>query len=159
VDYFFELNPTLIGSFVSFGYFEQFPQNQSTRNPFDLMARFLLRGSAASINNLCPGVDLMIPLVLSDGRISFVGVKAKFNLKKRDVSEMVDKALEQMNFLSMFSEQQSDRPFGLIILIIGEYYYHNVFNRKPKEEKYVSGVNQAPTALVFQGVPEFIKGV
>ena len=88
VDKFFDSNPLLKGSQVSFGYFEHFPKT-SIKRPFDLMARCLFRGSATTLNHQHRGIDLMIPLVLDDGRISFIGIQVKFVGEKERVEQVV----------------------------------------------------------------------
>ena len=77
VNEYFKYNDLLEGSQISFGYFEHFPKSPIA-NPFDLMARLLFRGSATTLNSYYPGVDLLIPLVLGDKRISFVAIQVKF---------------------------------------------------------------------------------
>ena len=63
-------------------------REEHIKNPFDLMARLLFRGSAATLNSHYPSIDLMIPLVLRDGRISFVGIQVKFITKEDNVGQM-----------------------------------------------------------------------
>ena len=77
VNKYFKIDDLLEGSQISFGYFEQFPKSPID-NPFDLMARLLFRGSAATLNSYYSGVDFLIPLVLGDKKISFVAIQVKF---------------------------------------------------------------------------------
>ena len=160
VDEFFEFNPLLRGSLVSFGYFEHFPKSPPIKQPFDLMARCLFRGSATTLNNLYPGIDLMIPLVLKDRRISFLGVQVKFVRKKRYVNGVVSKALKQMSFSKMFSESKYDRPFGSIILVIGDYDL-GVYITKNNVKKILTpddfSPSVTPVSLVIQGLKVLIK--
>ena len=157
-------------SLVSFGYFEYF-SGRPISGPFDLMARCLFRGSAVALNSLYPGIDLMIPLVLKDGRISFLGVQVKF-VKEDNVKRTVKDALEKMNFSYIFEGLQSDRPFALIILALGKYEKHKVYisngRVSPHSENRASidsgsEVSQhpekqasidKPAVLVFEGVRE-----
>ena len=83
------------GSQVSFGYFEHFPK--FIARPFDLMARCLFKGSAITLNNLYPGIDFMIPLVLQNGNISFLGIQVKFG-KEKYVTRHVEGSLKKMKF-------------------------------------------------------------
>lgn len=85
------------------------------------MAKLLFKGSVATLNQYYPGIDLVVPLVLKDGQISFVGIKVLYVTKENLVDEEVKKVSQQMIFPKMFSDQQSDRPFCLIIFAIGEY--------------------------------------
>src|SRR5205085_5484778 len=163
VNEFFTLNPQLDGSLVSFGYFVHFPQ-ESIISPFDLMARFLFKGSATTLNGRHPGIDLMIPLVLNDGRISFVGVQVKFTSKGEYVSSVLSRALEKLYFSDMFPKQQNDRPFGLIILIHGDYNNFGVSTRKIKErvrfnEDGHSTIEQGPSVIVFKGIHNRFKSI
>ena len=119
-DYFEKFNPLLEGSQISFGYFENFPKRH-IKNPFNLMARLLFSGSAATLNSYFPSIDLMIPLVLSDGRISFVGIQVKFITKDDDAKRTVNKALWKMNFPKMFpkyTKGQNNRPFKRSFLLL-----------------------------------------
>ena len=152
---FFKLNPLLDDSLVSFGYFEHFSENPIT-NPFDLMARLLFRGSATTLNRFYPGIDLMIPLVLKDGGISFVGVKLIYARNEILIDEEVNNAREQMSFPLMFSGLQSDRSFCLIILVVGDITFDvSIIPRIDKGK--TASVHQdplvAPTILVFKGIP------
>ena len=122
--------------------------------PFDLMARCLYRGSAVTLNSLFVGIDLMIPLVLSDGKISFLGIQVKF-VQKKGVTKAVREAANQMKFHKMFfNAKESDRPFGLIILALGDYNYlkSRVIMRKEKISQF-----EDPPILVFEGNPESFK--
>ena len=159
VDDFFEFNPLLRESLVSFGYFEHFPKPSIIR-PFDLMARCLFRGSATTLNSLHPGIDLMIPLVLKDGKISFLGIQVKFVRTKSHVSGVVNRALNQMSFSKMFSGEKYDRPFGSIILVIGDYDF-GVYVTKKKGKKILTpddfSPSVTPASLVIKGLKELIK--
>ena len=124
VNEYFKINDLLEGSQISFGYFEHFPK-KPIDNPFDLMARLLFRGSATALNSYYPGVDLLIPLVLGDKKISFVAIQVKYVSEDKDVNSTVTKALMKLNFPNMFPncppEGQNTCPFASIILVIGEY--------------------------------------
>ena len=109
VERFFVLNPELVDSKISFSYFEHFPNNP-IYNPYDLMARCLLKGSAVTLNSLFPGIDLMIPLILKDGRLSFLGIQVKF-VKQDGVSTAISEATKKMTFFKMFEEGTELRPY------------------------------------------------
>ena len=154
---FFIENPEFDESRISFSYFEPFLKNPMSR-PYDLMARCLFKGSALTLNSLYPGIDLMIPLVLKDGNISFLGIQVKF-VEKANLNETIAKAVPKMEFNYMFSSEKgedeliSDRPFGLIILALGDYGYgKTTIYRRPRESFY-----NAPSILVFTGTPESFK--
>ena len=157
VEEYFGFNPFLEGSQVSFGYFEHFPE-KPIKNPFDLMARLLFRGSATTLDGYYPSIDLLIPLVLRDGKISFIGIQVKYITKREGADSAVNKALMKMNFPSMFPThrgRKSDRPFALIILIIGDYVLEVSIQKK-------GGLNASklknkyylvePVTLVFKGM-------
>ena len=155
VNEYFKFNPLLKDSLVSFGYFEHFPENL-LKNPFDMMARLLFRGSAINLNRFYQGIDLMIPLVLKDGRISFVGIKLIFNRDEKLIDEEVNSACEQMSFPKMFSELQSDCPFGLIILVICEFAFDVSIIPKRNKGTTASACKDPlvePSILVFKGIP------
>ena len=105
INEFFTSNKLLRGSQISFGYFEHFPR-KDIYLPFDLMARSLFKGSAVTLNSQFPGIDLMIPLVLADGNISFLGIQVKF-VNEDDVNQHVKKALVKMTFSNMFKKFKS----------------------------------------------------
>ena len=63
--------------------------------------------------------------------------------------------LDQMSFPKMFNDQESDRPFGLIIIALGNYNYDRI---------KIININRAetptfrkPTILGFEGVPTRYK--
>ena len=158
VNKYFRINDLLEGSQVSFGYFEHFPK-RPIDNPFDLMARLLFRGSATALNSYYPGVDLLIPLVLGDKRISFVAIQVKYVAKNKGVKSAVSTALMKLNFPNMFPnchpERQNTCPFASIILVIGDYPL-NVYVQKQGGLKASDSENQnyskAPPTLVFKGI-------
>ena len=104
VDEFFTSNPLLKDSLISFSYFEHFPKNP-IRRPFDLMARCLFKGSAISLETRYPGIDLMIPLILKEGQVSFLGIQVKFTKKKYAKGE-VRKTSKNMTFFKMFGKKK-----------------------------------------------------
>jgi hypothetical protein len=110
-----ELNSRLEKALMSFGYFEHFSKTSMER-PFDLMARCLFRGSALTLNQSFSPLNLMFPLVLDDGRISFVGIKLIYEWECF-IEENIQRAVEKMNFYKIFG-YHSDRPFAMIILIL-----------------------------------------
>ena len=155
INEYFKYNHLLEGSQISFGYFEHFPKSPID-NPFDLMARLLFRGSAATLSSNYPGVDLLIPLVLGDKKISFVAIQVNTVTKDKDVDSTVNNALMEMNFPNMFPDYQggqNNRPFASIILVIGKYPL-NVSIQKQGGLKASGNQNYslAPLTLVFEGV-------
>ena len=154
---FFKFNHLLDDSLVSFGYFEHFPE-RTIKKPYDLMARLLFRGSATTLNRFYSGIDLMIPLVLKDGGISFIGVKLISSRNEKHIDEEVNNAREQMSFPRMFSGLHSDRPFCLIILVVGDFTFDvSVIPRS--NNGATASVHQdplvAPVILVFKGIPNY----
>ena len=147
IDEFFHSNPLLNGSLVSFGYFENFPQTL-VKHPFDLMAKCLFRGSATRLNLQHRGIDLMIPLVLTDGKISFIGIQVNFVKEEEKVSQVVKGALDRMRFSHLFKGQKSDRPFGLINLVLGECVFEVRNEIRTNQDPL-----EAPTVITFKGIP------
>jgi hypothetical protein len=166
-DFFFR-NSLLNDSLVSFGYFEHFPENPII-SPFDLMARCLFKGSAITLNSTFPGVNLLIPLVLKGGRISFIGVQVKF-VKEEYAESTVNEALKKMKFSNIFKDHLNDRPFAFIILALGKYKKSEVRVlecveiEKPQTRKGKRGESlskrmslEAPPVLLIRGVPASAK--
>jgi hypothetical protein len=155
IEGFFELNPELEDSRISFSYFEHFPINP-INNPYDLMARCLIKGSAVTLNGLYAGIDLMIPLILEDGRLSFLGIQVKF-VKQDGVTTAITKAIEKMTFTNIFEGGTEIRPFALIILALGDYNFEGEKKLKVslKHGEAENSLN-APTVLVFEGTPKLL---
>ena len=158
VNDFFACNKSLIKSQISFGYFEHFPR-KDVYLPFDLMARSLFKGSAVTLNNLFRGIDLMIPLVLDDGRISFLGIQVKFG-KEKYVDQTVNRALKKLTFSNMFKSlqddpqgPQTDRPFGLVILALGNYSSLKVYVANEENTSSSQSPKNDPPVLVIKGIP------
>ena len=158
VDGFFRCNPSLEGSKISFGYFEHFPDDIINK-PFDLMARCLFRGSAVTLNKRFPGIDLMIPLVLKKGDISFIGIQVKY-VKERYAARNVRNALGKMKFSNIFEghEGGSDRPFALVILALGKYKESKAYFTESSEGRSPQSFNE-PAAFVIEGIPGIAKRV
>jgi hypothetical protein len=152
VERFFELNPELVDSKISFSYFEHFP-NKPIKNPYDLMARCVLKGSAVTLNNFFRGIDLMIPLILKDGMLSFLGIQVKF-VKLEGVKESIRKATEKMTFSNMFKEGPECRPFGLLILALGDYQLERERKLEVSLSRETGRSKEAPTILVIKGKPK-----
>ena len=112
------------------------------------MARCLFKASAVTLNSQYTGIDLMIPLILKDGRISFIGIQVKF-VKEDCVKMVVDDATEKMTFSKMF-KGESDRPFGLIILALGDYFENKL---EVSLERSEGSTIAAPAILVLKGIP------
>ena len=103
----------------------------------------------------------MIPLVLNDGRISFLGFQVKF-LKKDYENEKIKKAVGKMAFSNMFGGESNDRPFGLIILSLGhDASSLKVFNLKQEEPESSATESydplDSPSVFVVQGIPASAK--
>ena len=142
---FFDLNSALEESKISFSYFEPFPTGSMTQ-PFDLMARCLYKGSALTLNSQFEGIDLMIPLILKDGKISFLGIQVKFVQRTR-VATTVNKAIDKMIFKKMFGRKNIEgRPFGLLILALGDYDYLKAY-----VERRSKNSTAAPSILTIEG--------
>jgi hypothetical protein len=157
IEEFFIENPEFDKSRISFSYFEPFLKNPILR-PYDLMARCLFKGSALTLNSLHRGIDLMIPLVLKDGTISFLGIQVKF-VEEGSLDGTIEGAIPKMEFNYMFFARKgeeklnNDRPFGLIILALGDYDYgKTTIYRRPREAFY-----DAPSVIIFSGTPESFK--
>jgi hypothetical protein len=150
---FLGFDPLLENAKISFGYFEHFPLNPIEK-PFDLMARCLFKGSAITLNGLFPGIDLMIPIVLGNGEISFLGVQVKY-VREKNIVTSVQNAKTKMTFTNIFG-QQSDRPFVLIILALCNSDSLVFVERTPIETK---NPRDNPDVLVFKGISESVKGM
>ena len=158
VNEYFKINDLLEDSQISFGFFEHFPKSPID-NPFDLMARLLFRGSATTLNSYYPGVDLMIPLVLGDKKISFVAIQVNIVTKDKDVDTTVNNALTKLNFRNMFPEchpeRQNNRPFASIILVIGDFPLEVSIQKQgglKVSDCENQDYSQAPLTLVFKGI-------
>jgi hypothetical protein len=151
---YFELNPELVDSRVSFSYFEHFPD--SIFNPYNLMARCLLKASAATLNEYFRGIDLMIPLILKSGTLSFLGIQVKF-VKQYLVKTTINEAIDKMTFKNMFGEAIKVRPFGLIILALGDYTFDKGKKMEISLKREEGNSLDAPTILVFKGRPPFLN--
>jgi hypothetical protein len=144
-------NLVLINARLSFGYFQHFP-NDSIENPFDLMARCLFRGSALTLNRSFSDLNLMIPLVLGDGRISFIGIKA-IHESECYLDTVVPRAVGKMNFFNIFG-YHSDRPFVLIILILCDSN-PQIHIEKPSLNEQNPLDN--PNIIIFKGISQYIR--
>jgi hypothetical protein len=146
IESFIEYIPALKNSRLSFGYFENFPVDHIKR-PFDLMAKCLFKGSAISLGNSFPGLNLMIPLVLEDGRISFLGVKTIY-IKEGCINDVIQTAISKMSFSDIFG-YQSDRPFILIIIALCRANKHIYTEKFPLK---VQNPLNNPPVLIFRGI-------
>ena len=68
-------NPGVQGACVSFNHFTC--MMKEVCKPYDVMAACLMRGAGCVAKSGSRGVDYMIPLVLGDGRLSFIYVQVK----------------------------------------------------------------------------------
>ena len=171
---FFVANIGLKNSKVSFGYFEHFMEYPLKR-PFDLMAKCLFRGSAVTLNKRYPGIDLMIPLVLGDSKMSFLGIQVKYVSNEEHISSVLSRSIKNMKF-SKISHNAKFRPFGLIIFIIGNYTFDVQIHPRNRSILVYKGVppitglswilQNAPVGTLFRGVQtkylrdsEFLYGI
>jgi len=134
---------------LSFGYFEHFPIN-SIEKPFDLMARCLFRGSALTLHGTFPGIDIMIPLVLENGQISFLGVQVKY-VNQQYMTNQIKKAVPKMTYSNIFGGQ-STRPFAMIILALNED--SPVVVEKSSSE--MRNPLDNPDVIIFKGISKAI---
>jgi hypothetical protein len=151
---YFELNPELVDSRVSFSYFEHFPNQEF--NPYNLMARCLLKASAVTLNRYFHGIDLMIPLILKSGTLSFLGIQVNF-VKQNGVNRIINEAVGKMIFENLFGTGITVRPFGLIILALGDYTFEDGKKMDVSLTREDGNSLDAPTVLVFKGRPPFLK--
>jgi hypothetical protein len=157
IEEFFIENPEFEESRISFSYFEPFLKNPIAQ-PYDLMARCIFKGSALTLNSRYPGIDLMIPLILKDGKISFLGIQVKF-VSQSGVADAKSKAIEGASFSRIFpqtAEGSNDRPFAIIVLVLGNYKYGEEegggivsLYREPRDQLY-----EKPSILIFEGIPK-----
>jgi hypothetical protein len=123
-----------------------------------LMARCLFKGSALTLSRGYPGIDLMIPLVLRNGQVSFFGVQVKF-VQQRSVGKEVKDAVPNMEFTKMFYARNQNCPFGLMIFALGDYQFgkENPVVLRTRivtpEKKFID----APSILVLEGIPDSFK--
>jgi hypothetical protein len=68
----------LVGSFVAFNHFTFMGHDDVSEDPYGAMANYLSRGAALIPKPCTRGFDSMIPLVLADGRLSFIYIQTKF---------------------------------------------------------------------------------
>jgi hypothetical protein len=90
---------------------------------------------------------LLIPLVLGDGKMSFLGVQVKF-VQEKYVNKNVNDALKVMTYSNIFGSG-CDRPFAMIILALGNYKNLYVQNRQLSENP---NTFENPDVLVFKGI-------
>jgi hypothetical protein len=145
--------PALKDSRLSFGYFEHFPVDH-IKKPFDLMAKCLFRGSALSLVSLFPGLNLLIPIILEDGRISFLGVKTIY-VEEQCIDSAVQTAMTKMGFSDIFG-YQSDRPFILIIIALCRVEQEICIEKFPLK---VQDPLNNPPVLIFKGISDSIFDV
>jgi hypothetical protein len=69
--------PDLAGAFLSFSHFDSMPLAEIA-NPYDVMAKAMYRGAACIPRKRFPAIDLLLPMVLRDGRLSFLAMQTKY---------------------------------------------------------------------------------
>lgn len=99
-----------------------------------------------TLNSQFEGIDLMIPLILQDGKVTFLGIQVKFVLRT-SVATTINKAIDKMIFKKMFGKKNIEgRPFGLLILAFGDYDYLKAYvDRRSKNS------TAAPSILTIEG--------
>jgi hypothetical protein len=105
----------LKGSFLNFSYFQPLIASKSI-NPYETMMQCFINGSAAFMEYNYPGIDFLIPLILRDGRMSFLGVQVKLRRDLAAEKKVFYEFYYSMRFSNMFPRLQSDRAHGLLIL-------------------------------------------
>ena len=120
---FFTSNPLLKESLVTFSYFQRF--DTSLQNPYEVMLECFNNGSAAFIDDvfLDCNVNLLIPLILNDGRISFLAVKIRSShLNGSATEENYLSAYEKMRYSLTFGSNafQNDRTYAILIFSFGD---------------------------------------
>jgi hypothetical protein len=111
---FFAANPHLRRSRVAFSYFQ--PYISTIRNPYDAMMRCFINGSAAVLKR---GADLMIPLILEDGRMSFLAVQVKLDRHLSNTAESFRPIHDGLGYPHMFGSKpplNDNRTFASLIL-------------------------------------------
>jgi hypothetical protein len=101
VQEYFDLNPQLEGSLLNFSYFQPLISSGSIE-PYEVMMQCFINGSAAFMKYNLPGIDLLIPLILTDGRMSFLGVQVKLNRSNGCAKSCFVPIYERMKFSRMF---------------------------------------------------------
>jgi hypothetical protein len=118
VDEYFINSPLLEGSILNFSYFQPLICSGSF-NPYEAMLQCFINGSAAFLKYNFPGVDFLIPLILADGRMSFLGVQVKLDRNLGPSRNSFVSCYEKMRFSHIFGVHpslQNDRPFALLIM-------------------------------------------
>ena len=113
----FSSNPYLKGSMITFSYFQY--STFEDLNPHEAMLQCFINGSAAYLKHSHPGADLLIPLILDNGRLSFLAVQVKLNRRIRSTKSCFLPIYGKMRFSYMFSSDsiaKNDRTFALLIL-------------------------------------------
>ena len=159
VEEYFAKNPGLEGSKVNFSYFQPFISR--IEDPFDAMMRCYINGSAAILKPNSPGADLLIPLILCDGRISFLAVQVKLVRRLPKSDSCFNSIHSGLRFSSMFIgryECQSERTYASLVLSL--YNNHNT----TKNKSFIipggntNGEEQPPTLVIRGSSFEFGNG-
>ena len=146
---YFDLNPGLEDSKVNFSYFQPFISK--IRDPFDAMMKCYVNGSAAILKPNSPGADLLIPLILIDGRISFLAVQVKLDRNLSNTLGCFKRIHDGLHYSSMFGAKfacQSERTYVSLILSL-----HNKYDNTKNESFIISGQGsgnekQPPTLVI-----------
>lgn len=77
VDEYLAMNPGLVGAFVAFSHFVYMGKDWVKHNPYDVAANAFSRGAAIVPRKGSHGLDAMIPLVLANGKMSFIYIQTK----------------------------------------------------------------------------------
>lgn len=112
-----QANTKLRNSRLSFSYFHTW---QDDVHDLDgLLGECIVRGCALQMKAHYEGIDLMIPLVLSDGRLSFIALQAKLWISHLTpkCTRKIDLLHSKMRFENIFQrvELPKPRPYGCIL--------------------------------------------
>lgn len=110
-------NKGIVGSSISFAYFHVWQDDIQDLD--SLLGECIVGGCALQLNSNHQGVNLIIPLVLADGRLSFIAIQAKLWRYGLGPTNETTIALlhNQMSFASIFSRVPPPvaRPYACIL--------------------------------------------
>lgn len=117
VSKYLESNKKLKNALVSFSYFHKWQDN--IRDLDALLGECIIRGCALQLNSNYDGIDLLIPIVLTDGRLSFIAVQVKmWKSGLKDTNEArIELLHDRMSFDNIFCKVPlpAARPYGCIL--------------------------------------------
>lgn len=130
VNDYMEANPDLKGSLLGFSYFQKWEDDIS--KPQEVLRNALIRGCALDLNKHYQGIDLLLPLVLSDGRLSFVAVQVKLwrgnKLSTANIAriEALHKACAYSNIFPKAPILSNPPPYAILLI--------NLFNKNGEDK-------------------------